>query len=67
MRKVDNMSITECKRLKMTLKTRIYLKLYHFFDWFNCIPQYFITHCDCEDAGELEEAEYQIEKACMSE
>ena len=65
MRKVDNMSITECKRLKMTLKTRIYLKLYHFFNWFNRIPQYFITHCDCED--ELEEVEYQIEKACMSE
>jgi hypothetical protein len=65
MRKVDNMSITDGKILRMTLKTRIYLKLYHFFNWFNRIPQYFITHCDCED--ELEEVEYQIEKACMSE
>lgn len=37
-------------RLKMTLKTKIFLALYRFFDRIGRIGQWFIKHCDMEEA-----------------
>lgn len=43
------MSLTMGKLFRMTLKTRLFLWWYRFFDRFAKIGQWFITHCDYEE------------------
>jgi hypothetical protein len=37
------------KLFKMTFKTKLYLKMYYFFDRIGKIGQWFITRCDYEE------------------
>jgi hypothetical protein len=54
-------------RFKKTWKTKVYLKLYEFFNWFNWIPQYFITHCDYEEDSVWTKPNQPIKREMMNQ